>query len=222
MHNLSKNNSVFTDAVTSISLELVNLVSCTIQKSVPQAWLNIIKNLHFPFDDIAQIQLEYENFNSKNSTIKQADAVLRGFPSMESMHTIGFIELKDFNETEKLIRRFYKTCLTTVQRMNRSTILWDDVNFITGVGGFLQAVLFGYDDIRLKMDELDIKPPARLLNHSNAPILYGLNVRAFDGSNSQSLVYQHAQQTDTFHVNDVLSFLMDTNLIIRPTTPLCL
>ncbi|CAF1617189.1 unnamed protein product [Adineta ricciae] len=90
------------------------------------------------------------------------------------------------------------------------------------VGGFIQAVLFGYGDIRLTMDEQHIKSPARLPNHSNVLILHNLNVRALDGSNGQSLVYRYTQQTDTLHVNDARSFSMDTNLIIRPATPSCL
>lgn len=58
-----KNNSVFTNAVASFSIELANSVSCVTQKSVPQTWLEIARNLHFPFDTTAQIHLEYENFN---------------------------------------------------------------------------------------------------------------------------------------------------------------
>jgi hypothetical protein len=113
------------------------------------------------------------------------------------------------------------------------------VNFITGAGGFLQAVFFGYSGLRLTMSELEIKPPARLPNRSSALVLHGLkyygatfdltiesgmyrlHVRVLDGSDAKSLVYEHSQSSGTLKVDDVLSFPVDTRLIIRPATPLC-
>ncbi|UJR10942.1 hypothetical protein I4U23_015127 [Adineta vaga] len=262
-----KNNSVFTNAVASFSIELANSVSCITQKVVPQTWIDIARNLYFPFDDVAQIHLEYEGFNPKNASIKQADVVLLGFPLMWpmteqvrrndlltyekltrpdgpamtwSMHAIGFIELKDFVEAEKLFRRSYETYVRqpfNVWTEARSGV--GAVNFITGAGGFLQAVLFGYGGIRLTMNELDITPPPRLPNSSNALIFHGikyygaifdltiensmyyLNVRALDSNNGRSLIYRHNQQNGTLKRNDILSFPVDTRLIIQPTTSLC-
>ena len=113
------------------------------------------------------------------------------------------------------------------------------VNFITGAGGFLQSVLFGYGGVRLTMSELDIKPPARLPNRSTALVLHGLkyfgasfdltiessqyrlHVRALDTDSAKSLVYQHSQGSGALKINDVLSFPVNTRLIIRPASPLC-
>jgi hypothetical protein len=82
-------------------------------------------------------------------------------------------------------------------------------------------------------------PPARLPNQSTALIfhglkyqgatfdltiesqLYHLNVRALDSSGSRSLIYEHETQRGTLNVNDLLSFPLDTLLIIRPAVPLC-
>ncbi len=58
-----KNNSVYTNAVASLSIQLANLVSCITQKQVPQAWLDIATNLYFPIDNVSEIHLEYEGFN---------------------------------------------------------------------------------------------------------------------------------------------------------------
>jgi trehalose/maltose hydrolase-like predicted phosphorylase len=58
-----QNNSVYTNAVASLSIELADLVSCITQKRVPQAWLDVARNLHFPFDNALQIHLEYEGFD---------------------------------------------------------------------------------------------------------------------------------------------------------------
>lgn len=58
-----KNNSVFTNAVASLSIRLANSVSCITNKILPQSWLDIASNLHFPFDSITQTHLEYEGFD---------------------------------------------------------------------------------------------------------------------------------------------------------------
>ena len=61
-----KNNSAYTNAIASLSIELANQVSCITKKPVPQAWLNISRNLYIPFDNVSQIHLEYENFDPSN------------------------------------------------------------------------------------------------------------------------------------------------------------
>ncbi|CAF4775207.1 unnamed protein product, partial [Rotaria sp. Silwood2] len=95
------------------------------KKAVPQTWLDIASDLYFPFDNQTQTHLEYDGFDLKNTITKQADVVLLGFPLMWpmskeirrndllsyepltrdsgpamtwSMHTIGFLELNDFEK----------------------------------------------------------------------------------------------------------------------------
>jgi trehalose/maltose hydrolase-like predicted phosphorylase len=58
-----KNNSVYTNVIASLSIQLANQVSCITKKLVPQTWLNVSNNLYFPFDNVTQIHLEYEGFN---------------------------------------------------------------------------------------------------------------------------------------------------------------
>ena len=58
-----QNNSVYTNAVASLSIRLASAVSCVTGKTVPQSWLDVASNLHFPFDNVSQIHLEYEGFN---------------------------------------------------------------------------------------------------------------------------------------------------------------
>ena len=62
-----KNNSVYTNAVASLSIRLASAVSCITQKVVPQTWLDVASNLHFPFDNVSQIHLEYEDFDPSQS-----------------------------------------------------------------------------------------------------------------------------------------------------------
>ncbi|CAF4972350.1 unnamed protein product [Rotaria sp. Silwood1] len=58
-----KNNTVYTNALASLSIQLANNVSCITNKTIPQKWLNIASNLYFPFDNSTQDYLEYEGFN---------------------------------------------------------------------------------------------------------------------------------------------------------------
>ncbi len=58
-----KNNSVFTNAIASLSIQLVDRVSCITNKTIPPTWLNIASNLYFPFDNSTQTYLEYEGFD---------------------------------------------------------------------------------------------------------------------------------------------------------------
>ncbi|CAF1604892.1 unnamed protein product [Adineta ricciae] len=261
-----KNNSAYTNAIASLSIELANQVSCITKKPVPQAWLNVSRNLYIPFDNVSQIHLEYENFDPKHTIIKQADVVLLGFPLMWpmseqirrndlltyapltrddgpamtwSMHGIGYIELNDFDSAEKYFRHSYEIYV------RKPFNVWTEtqqgvgaVNFITGAGGFLQAVLFGYGGIRLTLNELVIMPPKSLPNQSTNLIFHGLKyqgatldltmdsqmyqlyVRALDNA-SQPLVYEHDQQHGILHATDLLHFPVATRLSIHPATPIC-
>jgi trehalose/maltose hydrolase-like predicted phosphorylase len=58
-----KNNSVFTNAVASLSIRLADRVSCITKKTTPKSWLDIASNLHFPFNSSTQTHLEYEGFD---------------------------------------------------------------------------------------------------------------------------------------------------------------
>ncbi|CAF3842733.1 unnamed protein product [Rotaria sordida] len=203
----------------------------------------------------------------ENATIKQADVVLLGFPLMWpmskevrrndlltyermtrddgpamtwSMHAIGHLELKDFELAEELFRRSYETYVRppfNVWTEARSGV--GAVNFITGAGGFLQAVFFGYGGLRLTLNELEVMPPSRLPNRSTQLAFHGLkyngatfdlriekemyhvSVRTLNNNNSQSMLYEHEQQRGSLRVNDILSFPVGTRLIIHLATSLC-
>ncbi len=66
-----KNNSVYTNAIASLSIQLANYVSCITNKTVPQEWLNIASNLYFPFDNWTQTYLEYEGFDLSKYSASQ-------------------------------------------------------------------------------------------------------------------------------------------------------
>ncbi len=69
-----KNNSVFSNAITVLSLQAASYISRITNKTVPQQWLDIASNLYLPFDNATQTYLEYESIDlskslkSKNSS----------------------------------------------------------------------------------------------------------------------------------------------------------
>jgi trehalose/maltose hydrolase-like predicted phosphorylase len=113
------------------------------------------------------------------------------------------------------------------------------VNFITGVGGFLQAVFFGYGGIRLKLNQLEFNPQGHLPDQATKFIFRGIKyqglvldftvdnntyeifVRAQSNIDYISIVYEHGDHRGSLKVNDRLSFPVDTRLIIRRSITLC-
>lgn len=145
-----RNNSVYTNVIAALSIQLAQYISGITNKTVPQQWLDVASNLYFPFDNSSQTYLEYEGFQlSKRllllstlfifvsldkTIIKQADVVLLDFPLMWpmsdevkrndllayeavtrsdgpamtwSMHSIGFLELGDYDKADQNFRRSY-------------------------------------------------------------------------------------------------------------------
>ncbi|CAF1270300.1 unnamed protein product [Adineta steineri] len=262
-----KNNSVYTNAVASLSIQLANYVSCITNKTVPQKWLDIASNLYFPFDNSTQDYLEYDGFNLKNTTIKQADVVLLGFPLMWqmsdvvrrndllayepltrtdgpamtwSMYSIGFTELGDFDKADQLFRRSYQSYVRSPFNVWTETQQGvGTVNFITGVGGFLQAILFGYGGIRLELNQLEFNPRAHLPDQATKFTFHGIKYQGFifdltinsnmyeifvrvqSNSNYIFLVYEYGEHRGSLQLNDRLSFPIGTPLIIRRSITLC-
>ncbi|CAF3066518.1 unnamed protein product, partial [Rotaria sp. Silwood2] len=113
------------------------------------------------------------------------------------------------------------------------------VNFITGIGGFLQAVLFGYGGIRLKLSQLEFKPYGHLPGQATKFIFHSIKYQGFvldltvdsniyeivvssqNNNNSIPLLYEHGDHRSSLKVNDRLSFPVDTHLIIRRSVALC-
>ncbi|CAF4294894.1 unnamed protein product [Rotaria sp. Silwood2] len=262
-----KNNSVYTNVIASLSIELAHNISCITNKTIPPQWLDIASNLYFPFDNSTKTYLEYEGFDLKHTIIKQADVVLLGFPliwSMNdevrqndllayepltrtdgpamtwSMYSIGFTELGDFDKAGQFFRRSYESYVRppfNVWTETQSGV--GAVNFITGIGGFLQAVLFGYGGIRLKLNELEFQPRGHLPDQATKFIFHGIKYQGFvldltidnniyeifvssqNNNDSIPLVYEYGDHRGSLKVNDSLSLPIDTRLIIRRSVALC-
>jgi hypothetical protein len=174
------------------------------------------------------------------------------------MHSIGYTELGDFDKAEQLFRRSYETYVRPpfnvsdfifssfrIELFGVSQV-WTEaqsgvgaVNFITGAGGFLQAVLFGYGGIRLKLDQLEFKPRGHLPAQTTKFIFHGIKYQgtSFDltidnkmyevfvstqnNDDCIPLVYEHGEHRGLLKTNDRLSFPVGTPLIIRRSVAFC-
>lgn len=74
------------------------------------------------------------------------------------MHTIGFLDLKNYTEASRLFDRSYKDYIREPFKTWYEVVLgkFGAQNFMTGAGGFLQSVINGYGGIRLHFNNLNI------------------------------------------------------------------
>ena len=103
------------------------------------------------------------------------------------MHAIGHLELGQEEEAEEMFHRSYAPYVQVgpgVEARQEPFYMWTEVaggqgavNFITGMGGFLQAVLHGYLGVRAHLDRMEVLP--RLHSHL-------LNVTSFAPSSTIS------------------------------------
>jgi len=140
------------------------------------------KKIKIPEDVVKNIHLEYDGYDGK--LIKQADVILLGYPLMfpmsqerrlndlvyyeartdpkgpamtYAMENIAFLEVGDTGNAARVWPKAWANAKDPFMVWTE-TPTGGTVNFITGAGGFLQAVLFGYGGIRLMDNEMKFDP----------------------------------------------------------------
>lgn len=191
------NNSVFTNAVAKRNLEFASAVV----PSAPATWSDIARRMRIPFDASHQFHPEYDGYNL-NVTVKQADVILLGYPLMynmsrqvrendlsiyeprtdpdgpamtKAMFAVGWLELDDVEKASASFEESYKNVREPFKVWTEYPSGGGAVNFITGAGGFLQALVFGYGGLRLYPEEIQLNP--RLPRSSTKLCLHGLHYR---------------------------------------------
>ncbi|XP_028165174.1 protein-glucosylgalactosylhydroxylysine glucosidase isoform X1 [Ostrinia furnacalis] len=153
----------------------------------PDHWADIAWSLSLPYNDELDYHPQFKGYR-RGESIKQADVVLLGFPLQYpmnrttrvndlsyyesvtrgsgpamtwSMHTIGHLDLEDNLRAAQLFNKSYLGYVrepfkvwTELRRPNVGA-----VNFFTGMGGFLQTLVFGYAGVRVHLDRLEITRP---------------------------------------------------------------
>ncbi|XP_066467270.1 protein-glucosylgalactosylhydroxylysine glucosidase isoform X1 [Tiliqua scincoides] len=177
-------NSVYTNTIAQKSLDFAVDLGSQLQIPFPEEWKEIGKKIKVPFDQSRHYHPEYDGY-CPGEQVKQADVVLLGFPVMYpmepevrrndlemyepvtdpqgpamtwSMFAVGWLELK---ETERAQQQLSK-CFGNITEPFKIWVENSDgsgaVNFLTGMGGFLQAILFGYTGFRITKKRLNFDP----------------------------------------------------------------
>lgn len=156
--------------------------------SVNNEWAEIASQIRVPYDARLDYNPQYDGFNL-STTIKQADAALLGYPLQYanlkastrrnnlkfyrnltrntgpamtwSMHAIGYLDAGEM-PPDDLFRLTYEPYIRDpyyVWSGKYGSGAVDVNNFITGAGGFLQLMLYGYGGIRINADSMTFKHP---------------------------------------------------------------
>lgn len=79
-----------------------------------------------------------------------------------SMHTVGWLELGDTERAYKNFRMMFRNINEPFKVFSEKPVSNSSyggcVNFITGAGGLLQSIVFGYGGLRLHSDRLELNP----------------------------------------------------------------
>uniref|UniRef100_A0A6Q2Y5Y2 Protein-glucosylgalactosylhydroxylysine glucosidase n=1 Tax=Esox lucius TaxID=8010 RepID=A0A6Q2Y5Y2_ESOLU len=173
-HNV--NNSVYTNTVAKISLAFAVELASLLNYPAPKEWKQIADKIKIPFDQEHNYHPEYDGYK-KGQFVKQADTVMLGYPlglamppkvrrnDLEfyeavtdpsgpamtwGMFAVGWLELGEVERAQNLLKKSFKNIQGPFQVWSESSDGSGAVNFLTGMGGFLQAVLFGYTGFRSK------------------------------------------------------------------------
>lgn len=176
-------DSVFTNAVAIMSLDFALKTSQILGEQPGEKWASIRDSIIIIFDEKRQFHPEFEGYTGEK--IKQADAILLGFPlglnmtgdvwgndlryyeqrtdengpaMTWGMHSIGHIQLDEKEEAAKLFNRSFAYIQPPFGVWSETVTGQGATNFITGAGGFLQTVIFGWPRLRLEDDGISINP----------------------------------------------------------------
>ncbi|XP_014673422.1 PREDICTED: acid trehalase-like protein 1 isoform X2 [Priapulus caudatus] len=146
------------------------------------------RNYHPQHDGYDPDERDYKskiNSTIPEFMVKQADVVLLGFPLMQEsdevvrrndlviyedvtsvtgpamtwgMFAIAWLELRDYKKAAELLVMNQQYTVEPFKVWSETPGGGGAVNFITGMGGFLQTVIFGYGGFRIRSDKLDFEP----------------------------------------------------------------
>ncbi|XP_069660528.1 protein-glucosylgalactosylhydroxylysine glucosidase isoform X2 [Haliaeetus albicilla] len=177
-------NSVYTNAVAQRSLNFAADIARDFLIPVPEEWVDCAKKIKVPFDAEKKYHPEYDGY-SPGEPVKQADVVLLGFPLMYpmssevrrndlemyepiteldgpamtwSMFAVGWLELKEVQRAQSQLNKCFSNITEPFKIWVENSDGSGAVNFLTGMGGFLQAVLFGYTGFRITRSSLCFNP----------------------------------------------------------------
>ncbi|KAK7506974.1 hypothetical protein BaRGS_00001825 [Batillaria attramentaria] len=231
------NNSAYTNVIAAQALYTAIDAASLIKQTPPDDWLKVAQNMYIPFDSEKNFHPEYDDYKT-GTNVKQADTIMLGFPlewpmSAEvrandlkyyatvtpsgpamtwGMFAANWLRVGRSNKV-KADAAFYKGTYNIQDPFK----VWSEnadgtgaMNFHTGMGGYLQSLLFGYAGFDFNDQHLGLNPML-------PPSLTQVSVTGFDyGGDSLDLSYDadHMNVTVTKHTGRpmVLQLLVDQTL----------
>ena len=178
-------DSVFTNAATKLALEFAAEAARDLGEVVNPMWELVASRLKIPFNTTDQVHPEYAGY--EGGTVKQADAILLNYPLQfpgltsrsikadldyyaartdergpcmsNSMFCIGYLSIGEKSTAQDyLFSSFTKNVHSPWKVWSEVQNEVQNTNFISGGGGFLQAVVYGYTGLRIRKDRLEFSP----------------------------------------------------------------
>ncbi len=168
-------DDAYTNAVARKNLEIAVAASRRIGAAADPRWSEVAEGLHMPYDSASEYYRTYEG--APDSTLGAVTPLLSyplGVPMSErakrtqlgqavrrllaegpgammgsTLLSVGAAELGDRALLDSLLPHSYQGHLRGPFLMLSETPTNDAVNFVTGAGGFLQQVIFGYTGLRI-------------------------------------------------------------------------
>ena len=198
------NNSVFTNVIASQSLKFAADVAerLKICPDLVVGWKKVSEHLFVPFDTVNLFHPEYDGFNFTKDQVKQADAIMLGFPLSFNMSqqvrrndlniyeksttshgpamtwgmfAINWLELGDEAKAAPMFLRQLENIQAPFKIWSEVSDGGGAVNFVTGIGGFIQSIVYGYFGVRFNEQNMTINP--YLLPTSNSSVVDAMNLR---------------------------------------------
>ncbi|XP_055680296.1 protein-glucosylgalactosylhydroxylysine glucosidase-like [Lutzomyia longipalpis] len=183
-------NNFYTNIAAKQSLQFGQFAACVCSGGDTEHgnWTHIADNIAILYDSDLNYHPQFEGY-MPGTEIKQADAILTGYPLQFSMsqatrrndlamyenvtrssgpamtwamYAINHLDLGDRDKAADMLGRSYR------HNVVHPFYVWQEysvkrnetgaVNFLTGAGGFLQAILNGYGGIRIHLDRLVVHP----------------------------------------------------------------
>ncbi len=196
-------DDAYTNAVARKNLELAGAASKKLGRQADPRWAMLASKLHLPYDSVSQFFRTYEGApdstlgwvtpllayplgvpmspRAKRAQLEQAfRQLLREGPGAMMGSTIlavGAAELNDRRMVDTLLPYSYRAHMKGPFLMLSETPKNDAVNFVTGAGGFLQQVIYGWTGYRLSDNGLEPAYPAVLPSSVRRLVLRNVSVR---------------------------------------------
>jgi protein-glucosylgalactosylhydroxylysine glucosidase len=168
-------DDAYTNAVARKTLEIAAAASRRLGEPSDPRWTEVATKLHLPYDSASEYFRTYEgapdstlgsvtpllsyplgvpmSARAKRAQLEQAvRLLLAGGPGAmmgSTLLSVDAAELGDRPLVDSLLPHSYQPHLKGPFLMLSETPTNDAVNFLTGAGGFLQQVIFGYTGLRL-------------------------------------------------------------------------